>query len=98
MSARRKTALVALAAGALSVGGSLWLSPPAFAGQASSLDGHSLLPFSANQKTGTSMAARQPEYTQRTSYSFTSTCSTGVCVATVSDPQPPRNQSMRQCV
>src|SRR6201984_3525841 len=98
MSVRRKTALVALAAGSLSLGGSLWFSPVAFAGDASSLDGHYLLTFSANQKSGTSMAARQPEYTQRARYSFTSSCSTGVCVATVSDPQPPRNQSMRQCV
>jgi hypothetical protein len=97
MSARRKTALVSLAAGALSLGGALWLSPPASAGQASPLDGHYLLTFSANQKTGTSMAARQPEYAQRTSYSFTSSCSTSVCVATVSDPQPAGN-SMRQSV
>ena len=98
MSARRTTALVGLAAGALSLGGSLWLSPPAFAGQASSWDGHYLVTFAATQKTGTSMAARQPEYSQRTSYSFTSSCSTGVCVATVNDPQPPNNQSMRQSV
>jgi hypothetical protein len=98
MSVRRKTALVALAAGSLSLGGSLWFSPVAFAGDASSLDGHYLLTFSANQKSGTSMAARQPEYVQRTSYSFSSSCSTGVCVATVNDPQPPKNQYLQQSV
>ena len=98
MSVRRKTALVALAAGSLSLGGSLWFSPVAFAGDASPLDGHYLLTFSANQKSGTSMAARQPEYVQRTSYSFSSSCSTGVCVATVNDPPAPKNQYMQRSV
>jgi hypothetical protein len=80
------------------VGCSLWLSPAAFAGEASSWNGHYLLTFSANQKTGTSMAARQPEYAQRARYSFTSSCSTGVCVATVDDPPSPKNQYMPRSV
>ena len=75
MSAHRKTTLLALAAAPL--GCSLWLCAPAFAGQASAWDGPYLLTFAANQKTGTSMAARQPETAQRASYSFTSNCSTG---------------------
>ncbi|HEY2399331.1 MAG TPA: hypothetical protein VGI23_03200, partial [Steroidobacteraceae bacterium] len=66
MSAHRKTALVALAAAAM--GCSVWLSPAAFAGQASAWNGPYLLTFAANQKTGTSMAARQPETAQRASY------------------------------
>ena len=61
MSARRKTALFALAAGALSVGGSLWLSPPAFAGQASPFDGHYLLTFSANQNLPTGKGWREQQ-------------------------------------
>jgi hypothetical protein len=96
MSGHRKTALIALAAASL--GCSVWLSPAAFAGEASSLDGPYLLTFSANQKTGTSMAARQPETAQRASYSFTSSCSTGVCVATVNNPPPPKNQYMQRSV
>ena len=96
MSAHRKTTLLALAA--TSLGCSLWLSPAAFAGQASSWNGHYLVTFAANQKTGTSVAARQPEYVQRASYSFTSSCSTGVCVATVNDPPPPKNQYMQRSV
>lgn len=96
MSGHRKTALVALAA--TSLGCSLWLAPAAFAGDASSWNGPYLLTFSANQKTGTSMAARQPEYAQRASYSFTSSCSRGVCVATVDDPPSPKNQYMQRSV
>ena len=96
MSAFRTTALGALAAASL--GGSLWLSPPAFAGNAPSLDGHYLLTFAANQKSGTSMAARQPEYAQRASYGFSSSCSTGGCVATVNDAPPPKNQYLQRSV
>jgi len=96
MSGHCKTVLFALAATSLC--GSLWFAPEASAGEASSLDGHYLLTFSANQKTGTSMAARQPEYAQRASYSFTSSCSTGVCVATVNDPPAPKNQYMQRSV
>jgi hypothetical protein len=96
MSAHRKTGLLALGAAAL--GGSLLLAPAAFASQASAWDGHYLLTFAANQKTGTSLAARQPEYPQRASYSFTSSCSTGVCVAAVSNPPAPKNPYMQQSV
>jgi hypothetical protein len=74
MSGYRKTALVALGAGAVSC--ALSLAPAAFAGAGSALDGHYMLTFSANQKTGTSMAARQPESAQWAKYSFTSSCST----------------------
>src|SRR5690242_11520246 len=96
MSTHRKTALLALGAAAL--GASLLLAPAAFASQASAWDGHYLLTFAANQKTGTSLAARQPEYPQRASYSFTSSCSTGVCVAAVSNPPAPKNPYMQQSV
>jgi hypothetical protein len=96
MSGHRKIALVALAASSL--GSAVWLSPAAFAVQASNWNGPYLLTFSANQKSGTSMAARQPETAQRASYSFTSSCSTGVCVATVNDPPAAKNQYMQRSV
>src|ERR1700761_2741178 len=83
MSAHRKTALVALGAGAVSC--ALSLAPAAFAGTGSALDGHYMVTFAANQKTGTSAAARLPEAAQWAKYSFTSSCSTGSCVAKVSD-------------
>jgi hypothetical protein len=94
--AHRKTALVALAAASL--GCSVWLSPAAFAVQASAWNGPYLLTFAANQKTGTSVAARQPETSQRASYSITSNCSTGVCVATVNNPPAPKNQYEQRSV
>jgi hypothetical protein len=80
------------------MGCSVWVSPTAFAGQASAWNGPYLLTFAANQKTGTSMAARQPETAQRATYSFTSSCSTGVCVAMVNDAPAPKNQYMQQSV
>lgn len=89
MSGHRKFALGALTAAAL--GCSVWLSAPAFAVEASAWNGPYLLTFAANQKTGTSYAARQPETAQRASYSFTSNCSTGVCVATVTNPPAPKS-------
>jgi hypothetical protein len=94
MSGHRKTALIALATASVSC--SLWLAPAAFAGEGTALNGHYVLTFSANQKTGTSMAARQPEYAQRANYSFTSSCATGVCVATVNDSPAPKNQYLQQ--
>jgi hypothetical protein len=91
MSAHRKTALLALAGA--SVGCALALAPTAFAGADSALDGHYLLTYSADQKTGTGMAARQPEYPAKAKYAFASTCSTGgACVAKVIDAQAPTTQ------
>ena len=74
MSGRRTTALVAMAGAA--AGCALWLAPAAFA-VGSALDGQYMVTFSANQKTGTSVAARMPESAQWAKYSFTSSCSTG---------------------
>lgn len=83
MSGHRTTAFVALAGGAVSC--ALSLAPAAFAGTGSALDGHYIVTFSANQKTGTSAGARLPEAAQWAKYSFTSSCSTNACVAKVSD-------------
>jgi hypothetical protein len=94
MSGYRTTALVALGAGAVSC--ALSLAPAAFAGAGSALDGHYMLTFAANQKTGTSAAARQPEAAQWAKYSFTSSCSTNVCVAKVNDAPAPVNQYAQQ--
>src|SRR5262249_18060572 len=61
-------------------------------------DGHYLVTISADAKTGTSMAARQQEYPQKGNYSFSSSCSSGACVATVNNPPPSRNQYMPQAI
>ena len=95
MSGHRKTALVVAAA--VSLGGSLW-TPAAFAGEVASWNGQYIVTLSANAKAGTSMAAGQPEYAHRASYSFSSSCSSGACIATVNDPPPPKNQYMPQSI
>ena len=94
MSGYRTTALVALGAGAVSC--ALSLAPAAFAGAGTALDGHYMLSFAANQKTGTSAAARQPEVAQWAKYSFTSSCATNVCVAKVNDAPAPVNLYAQQ--
>jgi len=63
MSRHRKAALVASAATSLC--GSLWLAPPAVAGEVASRNGQYVLTLSANAKAGTSMAASEPEYAHR---------------------------------
>jgi hypothetical protein len=89
MSRRRKKALVALATASL--GGSLFLVPAAMAAEEPSWNGQYLLTLSANKKTGTSMAASQPELPQLMSYTFSSSCSSNVCVARVTDAPPAKN-------
>lgn len=99
MSKHRKTALFVVAGASLCTaylaGG---LAPKAVAGDAASWNGHYLVTVSADAKTGTSMAARDREYAQKGSYSFTSSCSSGSCVATVTNPPPPKNQYMPRTI
>jgi hypothetical protein len=90
MSGFRKAALAALAAASL--GSSLWLAPAAMATEDATWDGKYLVTLAAYKKTGTSMAANQPEPPQLMSYTFSSSCSSGVCIAKVTDPPPPKNE------
>ncbi len=90
----RRTALIAMAGAA--AGCALSFAPAASAGTGSALDGHYLLTFAANQKTGTSAAARQPEAAQWAKYSFTSSCATNVCVAKVNDAPASPSQYAQQ--
>lgn len=92
MSGFRKSASVALAATSLCP--FLCLAPAAYAGDAATWNGDYILTLSANAKSGTSIAASQPEPARRTSVTISSTCSTGICIATVKDPPPPKNDSM----
>lgn len=50
-----------------------------------SLNGWYTITFHTDQKTGTSMAAGQPETPYTASYQFTSSCSSGTCEATSVD-------------
>ncbi|OSC41929.1 hypothetical protein [Mycobacterium decipiens] len=96
MSGHPKNAILALAAAALAGSLSLalapTLAPKAIAAEEPSWNGLYLLTLSANEKTGTSMAASQPEPSHMMSYTFSSSCSSGACIATVIDPPPPKHE------
>jgi len=95
MSRHRTYALAVAAAGSL--GCSLCLAPASFAGDPL-WNGQYVVTLSANAKNGTSTAASQPEYAHRAIYSFTSSCASGVCIATVDNPPPPKNQYLPQSI
>ncbi len=86
----RKTALVALAAAALA--GSPWFAHTAMASEIPTWNGQYVVTYSANAKSGTSVAASRNEFAQRAKYTFASKCSAGICVATVTDAPPPKNE------
>jgi len=97
LSRHRRIAFIAfIALTAAPLGGSLWLAPAAFASDPV-WNGQYVLTVSANAKTGTSVSAGHPESAHAGSYSFTSTCSAGVCVA-ISSPPPPKDQYMPQSI
>lgn len=88
MSGHRKKAMLALAAASLAA----MLAPNAVAAAEPSWNGQYLVTLSANAKTGTSMAANRPEYPHKANYTFSSRCASDVCIATVVDAPPPKNE------
>jgi hypothetical protein len=88
MSGHRKADLVVLAA--TSVIGSVCLAPAALSA-APTWNGRYAVTFAGTQKTGTSVAADKPEGNSVVDYGFSSSCSTGTCIATVFDAPPPKN-------
>jgi hypothetical protein len=93
MSAFGKAASAAAAAAVL-----LSLAPTAHAGEVASWIGDYIVVLGANAKSGTSVAAGQPEFAHRSQVSFTSSCAAGVCVATVVNPPVPKNESMPRTI
>ncbi|OBF29094.1 hypothetical protein A5724_26440 [Mycobacterium sp. ACS1612] len=80
-----------LCAGSLMVAG--FLSPPASADTAS-WNGEYTITFIVGPKSGTSVAAGQPEGQYSDTYGFSSTCTGGKCVATIVSGPPPRNKTV----
>ncbi|OBK27394.1 hypothetical protein A5634_23045 [Mycobacterium asiaticum] len=76
----------------------LSLAPLALASEVASWNGEYVMVLNANAKSGTSVAASQPEFAHRTSVSITSSCTAGVCIATVNNPTPPKNESMPRTI
>jgi hypothetical protein len=87
----RAAAIAVLAA---SLGTLAPAAPQAAADHIVTWNGKYVLTHSADAKTGTSMAAKQRELAHRGSYTISTSCSSSVCIATVNDPPPPRNQYM----
>lgn len=92
----RRAATVAWAT--TSVAASLCLAPAASASEVAAWNGEFILTLSTNAKSGTSIAATQSEFAHRTKVFITSTCSGGACVATVTNPPPPKNDSMPRSI
>ena len=86
--------LAALAVTAL--GANLCWAPLALAEP--SWNGRYEITFFTAQKSGTSMAANQPESMHVDVYTFSSSCSSGQCVATITDGPAPRNPTVPQLV
>lgn len=79
----------AASASALAV--SLALAPAAGADPAADWTGWYKITFHADQKTGTSPAARQSEQAYTAWYKFATDCSSGTCVASVVDGPTPKD-------
>jgi len=82
----RGTALGFLAAAALIV-------PVASADPAANWSGWYKITFQTDRKSGTSVAAKQPETPYTAWYKFTTDCSSGTCAATVVDGPTPKDNA-----
>jgi hypothetical protein len=89
------SSLVGLCAGSLAF--ALALSPPAAADTAS-WNGDYAITFIVGPKSGTSVAAGQPESQYTDTYTFSSSCTAGKCTATIVGGPAPRNPTIPQPV
>lgn len=83
--------------GAASLAIALSLPPVAFA-DSPSWNGQYAITFIVGPKDGTSVAASQPEVQYTDTYTFSSSCASGKCVATIVGGPPPRNPTVPQPV
>ena len=89
------SSLVGLGAASLTI--ALSLSPMASA-EAASWNGEYAITFIVGPKSGTSIAAGQPEVQYIDTYGFRSSCTDGKCTATITSGPPPRNPTVPQPV
>ncbi|MDY6997195.1 MAG: hypothetical protein SW019_11395 [Actinomycetota bacterium] len=88
----------AAAAASVAAAAALGLAPAAQAGGVPTWEGTYTVTFFVDQKTGTSMAAGQPETRYSDNYTFDTTCTGGHCVATIVAGPAPRNPTVPQPV
>ena len=95
MTRHRLSSLVGLYAASLAIA----LSPPPTASADSpSWNGEYAITFIVGPKSGTSMAAGDPEVQYTDIYAFRSSCTNGKCTATIISGPPPRNPTVPQPV
>ena len=91
----RLSSLVGLCAASLAIALSL---PPTASADPPSWNGEYAITFIVGPKSGTSMAAGDPEVQYTDTYGFRSSCTSGKCIATIISGPPPRNPTVPQPV
>jgi hypothetical protein len=74
------------------------LLAPMGSADSASWDGQYAITFIVGPKGGTSIAAGQSEVQYTDTYTFSLTCATGKCIATIIGGPPPRNPTVPQPV
>lgn len=74
------------------------LFSPTGSADSASWNGPYAITFIVGPKGGTSIAAGQSEVQYTDTYTFSSSCATGKCIATIIDGPPPRNPTVPQPV
>jgi hypothetical protein len=74
------------------------LLPPTASADAPSWNGEYAITFIVGPKSGTSIAAGDPEGQYTDTYGFRSSCTSGKCIATIISGPPPRNPTVPQPV
>ena len=101
MTRNRLSRVVGLCAGSLTIAVSVPIAvslvPTAFA-DAPSWNGLYAITFMVGPKSGTSIAAGDPESQHTDTYGFSSTCTGGKCTATIISGPPPSNPTVPQPV
>ena len=95
MNRDRMSRLVGTGAASLTLVMSL---PPTVSAEPASWNGDYVITFMVGPKSGTSMAAGQPEVQYSDTYTLSSSCTSGTCTATIVGGPPPRNPTVSQPV
>ena len=91
----RLSSLAGLCAASLAITLSL---PPTASADPPSWNGEYAITFMVGPKSGTSMAAGDPEVQHTDTYGFRSSCTSGKCIATIISGPPPSNPTVPQPV
>jgi hypothetical protein len=95
MARDRRIKLVGWYAGSLAV--AVWFPAAGFADEPS-WNGEYAITFMVGPKSGTSIAAGDPESQHTDTYGFSSSCTGGKCTATITSGPPPSNPTVPQPV